>query len=164
MSVSFSPNGQILATSQDSSIRLWSVDQAPPSKPCQDIPLGKGSCLQPRWSNLASGSEDHTIRLWEIRTGICRQTLQGHTGYHHSALVPMVKRLPVVVRMLSGLWNVQDGTCQTCKVTAVVWEVAFNRLVKPRECGSADRSARLDVQGGTCLKTFQGRTKSFSQL
>jgi len=36
MSVSFSPNGQILAiASQDSSIRLWSVDQAPPSKPCR---------------------------------------------------------------------------------------------------------------------------------
>jgi len=30
-----------------------------------------------RW--LASGSEDHTVRLWDLATGKTRHTLEGHT-------------------------------------------------------------------------------------
>jgi len=50
------------------------------------------------------------------------------------------------------------------------WEVAFNPAGQTLASGSADRSARLwNVQGGTCLKTFQGRTNgvrsvSFSRM
>ena len=30
---------------------------------------------------LASGSDDKTIRLWEVSTGNCLKTLVGHTNY-----------------------------------------------------------------------------------
>jgi WD40 repeat protein len=29
---------------------------------------------------LASGSEDQTVRVWEVSTGICLTILQGHVG------------------------------------------------------------------------------------
>jgi WD40 repeat protein len=30
---------------------------------------------------LISGSEDRTIRIWSLATGVCEQTLTGHTDW-----------------------------------------------------------------------------------
>jgi WD40 repeat protein len=30
---------------------------------------------------LASGSQDGTVKIWEVRTGICLKTLWGHRPY-----------------------------------------------------------------------------------
>ena len=37
--------------------------------------------------DLASGSADGTIRVWEPRTGVCKLVLKGHTGYVMSLAV-----------------------------------------------------------------------------
>jgi len=87
MSVSFSPNGQILAiASQDSSIRLWSVDHST-LKTLQDIAVGWGSCLQPDGQILASG-EYHTIRLWEIGQAFAAKPCKGIQLGHLTQLSP----------------------------------------------------------------------------
>jgi len=74
----------------------------------------------------------------------------------------MVKRLPVVVRMLAVV--VQDGTCfKLLQGHSSLGKLLLIRLVKPSRV-AADRSARLwNVQGGTCLKTFQGEPMGFVQ-
>jgi WD40 repeat protein len=33
---------------------------------------------------LFSGSFDHTIRIWDIKTFTCTKTLTGHNGYIHA--------------------------------------------------------------------------------
>jgi len=65
-------------------------------------------------------------------------------GHLHSALVPMVKRLPVVVRMLSGC-----GTCRTERAklqghSSRVWEVAFNPAGQTSRV--AVQTVQLDVE------------------
>lgn len=42
---------------------------------------GSASCLALINSSLvASGSQDNTIRIWNLQTGDCMRILQGHTG------------------------------------------------------------------------------------
>ena len=35
--------------------------------------------FSPDGATLASGAEDQTVRLWEVSSGECLKTLQGHT-------------------------------------------------------------------------------------
>jgi WD40 repeat protein/DNA-directed RNA polymerase subunit RPC12/RpoP len=45
-----------------------------------------------KWA--ASGSDDKTIKIWDLETGECRATLEGHTEYVHSvAITPDGKRI-----------------------------------------------------------------------
>ena len=69
--------------------------------------------LTPDGRRALSGSRDNTLRLWDLETGACLQTLEGHTGWVHSvALTPDGRRA------LSGsrdntlrLWDLDTGVC-----------------------------------------------------
>ncbi|MEP0777011.1 hypothetical protein NDI39_05205 [Microcoleus sp. ZQ-A2] len=63
---------------------------------------------------LASGSDDHTLRLWDVHEGRCLKTLQGHS---HG--VWSVTFSPEGESVASGsqdetikLWDVKTGECQ----------------------------------------------------
>ena len=60
-----------------------------------------------------SGSEDNTVRLWEVETGRCLRVLEGHSGS-----VLSVAWSPDGRRALSGsedntvrLWDIETGRC-----------------------------------------------------
>ena len=41
---------------------------------------GSKVCFRPDGRRLASGSVDRTVRLWDVETGSCVKTLEGHSG------------------------------------------------------------------------------------
>ena len=79
--LAFSPNGKQLAVA--SSKGLWIYDTTADTPPTA-LTGHEGEVLAVAWSNnetLASGGEDKTVRLWNVKTGdLLLDPLKGHEG------------------------------------------------------------------------------------
>ena len=60
-----------------------------------------------------SGSEDETLKIWDVETGECKQTLNGHTNRVNCCAVSRLGKW-----VLSGsfdktlkIWDVETGAC-----------------------------------------------------
>ncbi|MFB2894540.1 NB-ARC domain-containing protein [Aerosakkonemataceae cyanobacterium BLCC-F50] len=114
---------------------------------------------------LASGSSDHTIKLWDLLTGQCLQTLRGHTSRVWSVVFN-----PDGKMLASGsddrtikLWDSSTGQCQQTLQGHSNWvcAIAFSPNLASQLLASAsyDQTVKLwDIQTGECLKTLLGHT------
>lgn len=112
---------------------------------------------------LASGSEDRTIKLWNLKTGQVNRTLTGHT-----ASVRSVSLSPDGQTLASGsgdntikLWSVQTGEVrQTLEGHSdPVWSVTFDRTGQLLISGSEDQTIKLwNVQTGQLSQTLEGHS------
>ena len=79
-SVSFSPDGQMLASGGKGQAHLWEVDTGSLIRTFKGHTDGVESVsFSPDGQMLASGSMDKTIRLWDVNTGSLIRTFKGHT-------------------------------------------------------------------------------------
>jgi WD40 repeat protein len=69
--------------------------------------------FSPNAKSLVSSSYDETIKIWDIRTGECLKTLQGHTDRIRAVTIS-----PDGTTIASGsfdgtikLWDVKTGEC-----------------------------------------------------
>jgi WD40 repeat protein len=97
---------------------------------------------------LVSGSEDATVRLWEVPSGQPLATLQGHTGS------VLGVALSADGRLLTS--SSQDGTVR-------LWEVRFapserGEPYTEERSGYSRQSPAAPPSGGQLLNTLQGHT------
>jgi len=120
--------------------------------------------------NLAvTGSNDKTIKVWDLNTGECMQTMTGHRGQ-----ITCISFTPDEQHLITGswdntlkLWQLANGSClrtysgHTKYVNAVVVTPDCQRILS----GGNDHVIKIwDLNGGTCIHTLEGHTKRIITL
>ena len=140
------------------------TDQRIPTKVWIHLNAGHGgevTCVafSPDGGQLASGSNDKTVKLWDVLSGECLKTFDQHQGG-----VLSVTFSPDGDQLASGsydnavkLWDVVSGKCLRTLDQHRHWvnSVAFSPDGGQLASGSDDNTVKLwDVSRGVCLKTF----------
>jgi WD40 repeat protein len=112
---------------------------------------------------LASSHDNCTVKLWDVNTGLCLRTFQGHTNR-----VRAVAFSPDGKIIASGsedysvkLWDVNSGRCLQSWQAASdeILSIAFSPDGKTLASGGNESAIKLwDLDRGECLQVLQGHT------
>ncbi len=160
-SVSFSPDGQVIATAGigvDSTVKLWSLE----GELLHTLTGHKHGVLDVSFSpdskTIATASEDKTVKLWN-RQGKLLHTLAGHSFW-----VLKVRFSPdgKVIATGSGdktvkLWSREGKLLKTIPLDpAGVWDVSFSPNGRTIATAGKDNTAKLWNLKGEKLQTLTG--------
>ncbi|KAJ9527086.1 hypothetical protein QJQ45_025204 [Haematococcus lacustris] len=112
---------------------------------------------------IASGSNDNTVRVWDMATGSCTHTLEGHTSW-----IMSVTLSPDGKVLVSGsrdntirVWDMATGSCTHTleRHTDCVNSVTLSPDGKVLVSGSDDKTIRVwDMATGSCTHTLERHT------
>jgi WD40 repeat protein len=171
-SLTFSPDGRLLASGEYRMVKLW---QREPNLP--QFALGPDPATSiaasPDGKWIATAGRENVIHLWDAATGKPAKNLTGHTGKINS-----LKFSPDNTRLASGsadktlrVWDIAAGSAfaqaETAdEITAVAWVLGGKQLAS----GGGDAQIRLwemPAQAGGVLKPgkeLNGHTKPVTCL
>lgn len=155
---------------EDQTVKLWDMNLQAPEQLTADLQPFRvlrghrdrilSVALSSDGQLLASGSADHTIKLWSPYTGQCLHTLQGHRSWVWT--ISFSRDYQVLA---SGsydhtikLWHVNSGECwQTLEGhPSSVLGVAFSHDGSRLVSGGYDQMIKLwQLETGQCLHTWQ---------
>jgi WD40 repeat protein len=118
-----------------------------------------------------SGSDDKTVKIWDLETGACRATLNGHTEEVNSvAIMPDGRRiLSVSDDGFIRVWDAADGKAVAswkaseglvCSVAAA----PDGRRIVTSEAAPGTPVKIWDVASQRCLSTMRGHTEAVACL
>lgn len=179
--VTFSPNSEwLISAGLDHAIRVWDVKTGE----CFKHLTTTGICgwslsmIPPRWVSeqfghdhwmIASAGTDALVKLWDLQTGDCRQSIQGNASGLLSLAIDPTGRF-----LISGsedkrllLWDLR--TQQIIRVFEGhlnwVWRLAFSPDGTKIASASQDHTVRIwSVDSGDCLHQFQAHDAGASGL
>lgn len=121
--------------------------------------------FSPDGKRALTGGDDHTVRMWNLKTGNCLRVLEGHISSVHGVTWSgnQGRALSVSHDRTMRLWDLKSGHCvrafdgHTDGVSGVAWSADQRRALS----GGHDRTVRLwDMETGRCLRVFEGHTSS----
>jgi WD40 repeat protein len=117
--------------------------------------------FSPSGRHVLSGSEDNTIRLWELPRGRCLVILEGHTDAVRCVAVSADASLAIsgAYDKTLRLWLMATGECLRVFTGHTNWvtSVALSHDGRYALSGGRDRTVRLwDVNSGSCMRVFEG--------
>ncbi len=157
------------AAFQDRSIRLYATDDATEMQRMQDNFLSTSIAFSPRGDIVATGTVERVVKLWDIRTGECIATLEGHT-YPVLALAFS----PDGTKLVSGsgdttliIWDIDNQSkINQLKghgfyVVAVDWDPNDHRIVS----GSVDANiCEWDPMTGKMIEKHSEHTAAVREI
>nr|CAB3266856.1 transducin beta-like protein 3 [Phallusia mammillata] len=168
--------------SKDQTVRLWKMNKNTNMFSC--VAVGKGhthtveslACCKLKMSFMVSGSEDHTLKVWNIAKGenshidlSVHHTILAHNKDINSVAVSPNDKLIASGSQdkLAKLWTVEDGqnvgTLRGHK--RGIWCVQFSPMDQVLASSSADGSIKLwSLSDFSCLKTLEGHDCSVLKL
>ncbi len=170
----YSPDGKQLAVASGKSIKLYdtatqtvvqsleghtdrvtSIPYSPDGKRVTSIQYS------PDGKRLASGSEDRTVRVWDLERGLCERVLEGHTDG-----VTSIQYSPDGKMLVSGsgdntvrVWDLERGLCERALEgrTSTVTSLQYSSDGKTLVSGSGDNTVRVwDLERGLCERVLKG--------
>lgn len=178
-SICFTADGQfVVSGSEDQTLKIWDIHTGADAENfCRTIPAHQGWVRSvavsardasqdiPQGTLIATASFDQTVKLWDLETGACLRTFQGHI-----APVVGVAISPDGTTIASAsydqtvkLWDISTGDCLKTleKHTNRVWAVDYHPDGKALASGGDDNRVILwDVSTGHTIKTRQGHSNS----
>eukprot|EP00941_MAST-03F_sp_MAST-3F-sp1_P000916 g916.t1 len=136
------------------------------STPCLPPQLGHSSsvnCVAHLGDYILSGSNDKTVRCWNLFTSACTSIMTGHTGsvtsvaWHPSGRLALSASTDTSLR----LWNVNSGDClvKMNEHKGVIFGCTFSFAGLVAASCSADKTIRCwDVLSGTSIRVLQGHS------
>jgi hypothetical protein len=108
---------------------------------------------------IISGSDDRTIKVWNIETGECLLTLEGHQSHVESLAVTADKIISGSNDGTIKVWSLETGVCLSTleghqsHVSSVAVTADDTRIIS----GSHDWTVKVwNISIGACLSTLQG--------
>lgn len=164
-SVAFARRGtRLLAAYEDATLRAWNLRDGEIDAELRGHSTRVWAVASDGDLYGASGSDDLTVRLWDLSRSRCRDVLVGHTDWIRAlAFHPRAEFLASCAEDGQVLvWKVSDGSLQArikCEGTRILVALAFCLDGSVIATGGAGATVYLyGVSDGRCLRQLSGHT------
>ena len=143
-----SQNIQIVSGSFDNTIKVWDVNMESEKYQCSKTLIGHSynvnSIIKISNNQVASGSRDKSIKIWNLQSGLCIKTLIGHIGAVYSLIKINDTQIASGSIREIKIWDVLSSVClkTISEHSSTVWSLIKlndNQLAS----GSDDSSIKI---------------------